>query len=56
MKAFNSRFTLSSLSLALLLASTAAQAVDDNPAATATITMGDAASGTASPSGQRSAR
>lgn len=37
MKAFNSRFTLSSLSLALLLASTAAQAVDDNPAATATI-------------------
>ena len=37
MKAFNARFTLSSLSLALLLASTAAQAVDDNPAATATI-------------------
>lgn len=37
MKAFNSGFTLSNLGLALLLASGVAQAVDDNPAVTATI-------------------
>ncbi|WP_068825333.1 hypothetical protein [Pseudomonas sp. BMS12] len=37
MKAFNSGFTLSNLGLALLLASGAALAVDDNPAVTATI-------------------
>lgn len=37
MKALNSGFTLSNLGLALLLASGAALAVDDNPAATATV-------------------
>lgn len=37
MKAFNAGFTLGNLGLALLLASGAAQAVDDNPAATASV-------------------